>query len=184
MQRLVISVASILALHGAPAFAALDLGDQAPNFKVRAAQGGKEFDFSLSESLKSGPVVVYFYPKSFTRGCTIEAHEFAAHRGDFAAAGATLIGLSSDTIETQRDFSTKECASAFPVGADPDLSVITAYDAKRQKPGPSGETLADRISYVISPEGKIARVVKDADPLKHVEETLAYVRQWREDHKR
>jgi peroxiredoxin len=111
--------------------AALKAGDSAPDFTVQAATGGKDFSFSLAEQLKKGPVVVYFYPKSFTRGCTIEAHEFAENYDNFVASGASLIGLSADTIEVQREFSTKECRDKFPVGADPSLSVIKAYDVKR-----------------------------------------------------
>jgi thioredoxin-dependent peroxiredoxin len=176
---LVILCASLFAsgAHGA-----LKLGEAAPDFSVPAAIGGKDFNFSLSESLKKGPVVVYFYPKSFTRGCTIEAHEFAENYEKFADAGATLIGLSSDTIETQREFSTKECRDKFPVAADPSLSVIKSYDAKRDRLSPSGETLADRISYVISPEGKIVYAFVDANPIKHVENTLDFVKKWREAH--
>lgn len=162
--------------------AALKAGAAAPDFSVPAAIGGKDFNFSLADSLKKGPVVVYFYPKSFTRGCTIEAHEFAENYDQFVAAGAALIGLSGDAIEVQRDFSTKECRDKFPVGADPSLSVINAYDAKRERPGASGEALADRISYVITPDGKIGYVFIDSNPVKHVENTLAFVRKWREDH--
>ena len=96
--------------------AALKPGDAAPDFTVNAALGGKEFTFSLTEALKKGPVVLYFYPKSFTSVCTAEAHEFAENIENFAAAGASVIGLSGDKIEVQRDFSTEECRDKFPVG--------------------------------------------------------------------
>jgi peroxiredoxin Q/BCP len=163
------------------AWAALKPGDSAPDFSVAAAVGGKDFEFSLGESQKRGPVVLYFYPKSFTRGCTIEAHEFADKYDSFSRAGATLIGISSDTIEVQREFSSNECRDKFPVGADPSLSIIKAYDAKREKPGASGETLADRISYVIA-DGKIVYAITDSNPLKHVEGALAFVNEWRAAH--
>jgi thioredoxin-dependent peroxiredoxin len=91
--------------------------DAAPDFTVNAPLGGKEFKFSLAEALKKGPVVLYFYPKSFTSVCTVEAHEFAENIENFAAAGASVISLSGDKIEVQRDFSTKECRDTFPVGA-------------------------------------------------------------------
>jgi len=180
VARLVVSGGLVFA--SVCAHAALKPGDLAPDFSLPAALGGKDFTFALAEAQKKGPVVVYFYPKSFTRGCTIEAHEFADHSGEFAEAGATLIGVSSDTIETQRDFSTKECSAKFPIGADPSLSAITAYDAKREKPGPTGETLADRISYVIA-NGKIVFALTSSNPVEHVQSTLAFVRQWREEHK-
>ena len=104
-----------LGLFTTAAWAALKPGD--------AALGGKEFKFSLAEALKKGPVVLYFYPKSFTSVCTVEAHEFAENIENFAAAGASVIGLSGDKIEVQCDFSTKECRDKIPVGADPSFSV-------------------------------------------------------------
>jgi peroxiredoxin len=166
-------------LFATAATAALKPGDAAPDFMVQAAQGGKDFKFALAEALKKGPVVVYFYPKSFTKICTEEAHLFAENIGNFAAAGASVIGLSADPIEVQREFSTKECRDTFPVGADPDLSVINAYDAKFE-----GRAMANRISYVISPEGKIVSSYTDRDAAKHIEIALAAVRKWREEHKR
>jgi len=98
-----------LGLFTTGAWAALKPDDAAPEFTVDAALGGKEFKFSLAEALKRGPVVTYFYPKSFTSICTVEAHEFAENIKNFAAAGASVIGLFGDKIKVQRDFSTKEC---------------------------------------------------------------------------
>jgi peroxiredoxin Q/BCP len=171
------------ALLSTAALGALKDGDAAPDFTLQAALAGKSFTFTLSEALKTGPVVLYFYPKSFTRGCTIEAHDFAENAENFAAAGASLIGLSSDTIETQIDFSSKECRDKFPVAADPDTAVIRSYDALRTKPSASGAVVADRISYVIAPDGKIIYAFQDSAPEKHIENTLAAVRRWREQHK-
>lgn len=167
-----------------PAGATLKPGDAAPDFTAAAAIGGADFVFSLADALKKGPVVLYFYPKSFTKGCTIEAHEFADKYESFAAAGASLIGVSADTIETQRDFSAKECRDKFPVAADPKLSVIEAYDAKRGAPSQSGATVSDRISYVVTPDGKVGLSLLDSDPIKHVRETLDFVRRWHESHSR
>jgi peroxiredoxin len=165
------------------ASAALKEGDRAPDFTLQAAVGGKSFTFQLSEALKKGPVVLYFYPKSFTRGCTIEAHDFADNAENFAAAGASLIGLSADNIETQIEFSSKECRDRFPVGADPDAAVIRSYDALRTKPGSNGAVVSDRISFVIAPDGKIIYAYQDSAPEKHIENTLAAVRHWREEQK-
>ncbi|WP_026607191.1 peroxiredoxin [Methylocapsa acidiphila] len=183
MKRSISAAAFICAALAVPAWAGLKPGDPAPDFTADAAVGGKDFVFSLSKALKKGPVVLYFYPKSFTRGCTIEAHEFAEAAESFAEAGATLIGMSKDTIETQRKFSTEECRDKFPVAADPELSVIRSYDAVRIAPTASGETVSDRISYVIGPEGKIIYAYADPAPDKHIENTLAIVRQWRNAHK-
>ena len=181
MKRLAVSCL-LAALCATPALASLKPGDAAPDFTAQAAVGGKDFTFSLADALKRGPVVLYFYPKSFTRGCTIEAHEFAEAAENFAAAGATLIGMSKDTIDTQRKFSTEECRDKFPVAADPELSVIRAYDAVRIAPTASGDTVSDRISYVISPDGKVIYSYTNSAPDKHIENTLEVVRDWHEKH--
>jgi thioredoxin-dependent peroxiredoxin len=160
-----------------------EAGDAAPDFTMDAAQGSKQFKFFLAEALKKGPVVLYFYPKSFTSVCTVEAHGFAENIENFAAAGATVIGVSGDKIEVQRDFSTKECRDKFPVGADPSFSVIKAYDAAFTIPV-AGTVVANRISYVISPEGTILYAYADSNAEKHIENALAVVRKWREKHKR
>jgi peroxiredoxin Q/BCP len=157
------------------ASAELKTGSAAPDFTAQAAVGGKDFTFKLSDALKRGPVVLYFYPKSFTRGCTLEAHQFAEAAESFEAAGATLIGMSHDTIETQRKFSTEECRDKFPVAADPDLAVIHAYDVVSARIRPSGESVSDRVSYVIGPDGKILYTYIDSAPDKHVSNTLEVV---------
>ena len=154
--------------------AALKPGDPAPDFTAKATLGGNEFVFSLADALKKGPVVLYFYPKAFTSGCTAEAHQFAEAAAQFTAAGATLIGMSADDMETLHKFSIQECSAKFPVASDPDLKVIRAYDSALVRVG--GYGIADRISYVISPEGKIAYAYADRNADKHVENTLAAVK--------
>lgn len=162
-------------LPAGQAVAALAVGDLAPDFSLPAALGGKEFRFSLSDALKHGPVVVYFYPKSFTRGCTIEAHEFAEAAASFSRAGATLIGVSADPIQTQLQFSTQECRDKFPVAADPALAVIRAFDSLRVANAGAASSVADRISYVITTNGKVGYVYSDRAPEKHVENTLDFI---------
>src|SRR5471032_1970570 len=157
-----------------PASAAMKPGDAAPDFTAKAAVGGDEFTFSLANALKKGPVVLYFFPKAFTKGCTAEAHEFAEAAASYTAAGATLIGMSADDIGTLHTFSTQECSAKFPVAADPDLKVIRAYDSVLIPAGSSGTS--DRISYVISREGKIVYAYSDRSADKHVENTLAAVK--------
>jgi peroxiredoxin len=173
----------LTAMLSTMSWAAMKEGDAAPDFTAQAALGGKAFTFKLSEALQKGPVVLYFYPKSFTKGCTIEAHDFAENAENFAAAGASLIGVSADAIETQIDFSSKECRDKFPVAADPDASVIKSYDSLRTTPRPDGSVVSDRISYVIAPDGKVIYAFQDKAPEKHIENTLAAVRAWREAHK-
>lgn len=184
MKYIKASAILLTCLSAAHAWAALKPGVAAPDFTLQAAVGGKDFTFSLADALKRGPVVLYFYPKSFTQGCTIEAHEFAEAAEHFAAAGASLIGVSRDTIETQRKFSTEGCRNKFPVGADPTMSVIRAYDAANLLSlTPTGNDVADRISYVIAPDRKVIYAYSDPEPDKHIENTLSAVRQWREQHK-
>src|ERR1700744_4286054 len=84
------------ALFATPALATLKPGDKAPDFTTQAALGGKEFTFALADALKKGPVVVYFYPKAFTKGCSAEAHAFAEAMPQFAALGASVVGVSHD----------------------------------------------------------------------------------------
>jgi peroxiredoxin Q/BCP len=179
MKAFALFLCLCLGISTTAAHAALKPGDAAPDFTVQAAQGGREFKFALAEALRKGPVVLYFYPKSFTKICTAEAHEFAENVENFAAAGASVIGLSADPIDVQREFSTKECRDKFPVGADPGLSVINAYDAALP-----GRAMANRISYVISPDGKIIWSYTDPDAAKHIENAMAAVKKWRGEHKR
>jgi len=182
MRALLKSLACAGLLLSCPALAELKVGDKAPDFTVQAAVGGKVFSFSLADSLKQGPVVLYFYPKSFTQGCTVEAHDFAEAADKFSAAGASLIGISADGIETQKEFSSKECREKFPVAADPDLKVIRAYDAVFFRlPGIAG--VSDRTSYVIDSKGVVSYVYTAEAPDKHVENTLKVVQELKEHSK-
>lgn len=174
--------AACLALcHPALAQAAMKVGDHAPDFTIQAAVGGKTFSFHLAEALKQGPVVLYFYPKSFTSICTVEAHDFAENIENFAAAGASVIGVSADAIETQTEFSARECRDKFPVGADPDGNVIRAYDAQMFKVGSFGPSMSGRISYVVAPDGGIVAVTEASSAEPHIANALAAVRKWRSD---
>lgn len=155
---------------GAPAAAQLPLDAAAPAFTAQVARGGTVSTFSLTAALAHGPVVLYFFPKSFTSGCTAEAHDFADHIAQFKALGATVVGVSGDSIETQEKFSTQECRSKFLVAADPGLKIASAYDSKVLG------LYANRTSYVIAPDGKIAYAYTSLDPDKHVANTLAALR--------
>ena len=101
------ALALSLLISTAPAVAALAPGATAPDFSTPGALAGKPFSFSLKQALKKGPVVLYFYPKSFTTGCTIEAHEFAEATPEFNKLGATVIGLSGYYLDTLKRFSTE-----------------------------------------------------------------------------
>lgn len=164
----------VLCLFASGAFAALKPGSDAPEFTTQATLAGKEFTFSLADALKSGPVVLYFYPAAFTKGCTIEAHDFAEATEKFKALGATVIGVSHDPIETLDKFSVSECRNKFAVASDADLKITKAYDARLLV-----TSYSNRTSYVIAPDGKIIYSYSALDPDKHVENTLAAVRRWR-----
>ena len=160
----------VLAIVGAVgvrhASAHLEHGVAAPQFTLQAAKGGDVATVDLKAALAKGPVVLYFFPKAFTTGCTTEAHLFSEHIADFAKLGAMVIGVSGDDIETQKKFSTQECRSAFLVASDPGLRVAKQYDAALA-PG-----YANRTSYVIARDGTIAYAYTSLDPAKHVDNTL------------
>lgn len=151
------------------AHAALEAGAAAPGFAIDGAMGGEAFRFDLAQALKKGPVVVYFYPKAFTQGCTLEANAFAEAMDQYQALGATVIGVSGDDIATLKRFSVSECRGKFPVGADTDRSVMKAYQAVM----PQREDFARRISYVITPDSKIAFAYESGSYEEHVPRTLA-----------
>ena len=131
MKRKVLGFLSLV-LAVTPSFAALKQGDTAPDFKTQASLAGKEFTFSLRDALKKGPVVVYFYPAAFTGGCNLQAHTFAENHDKFAAAGASVIGVSLDSISRLNDFSAdpKYCAGKLPVAADEKGEIAKSYDIK------------------------------------------------------
>lgn len=112
-----------------PAVAALKTGDRAPDFSAPASLAGKEFHFSLQAALKKGPVVVYFYPSAYTGGCDLEAHTFAQKKDQFTAAGASIIGVSEDSVARLNQFSADPnyCAGRFPVASDPDGRIAASY---------------------------------------------------------
>ncbi len=172
-----LTTAALLALT-ATAQAALKPGDAAPLFTTDAAVGGRQMPLVLSDALKKGPVVLYFFPKSFTSGCTLEAHLFAEATDKFAALGATVVGISHDDIATQLRFSKEECRDRFAVAADPDSAIIKSYDAKM-----AVLPYSDRISYVITPDDKILYAYSSLDPADHVNRTMKAVQDWRATHR-
>ena len=162
----------------APAWAALDIGEKAPDFTAQAALAGKQYKFSLADTLAKGPVVLYFFPAAFSSGCSAEAHEFAEATEKFTALGATVIGVSTDDIDTQVKFSTQSCQGKFAVASDADKSVIKSYDAAMM----IAPDYANRISYVISPDHKVVYSYQSLNPSKHVERTLAALKDWEQTH--
>lgn len=175
MQRFLACAVFSLCVSGA-ACAALDIGDAAPDFTTPAALGGKVYQFSLAEALRKGPVVLYFFPAAFSEGCSLEAREFAEATAQFAALGASVVGVSADDVETLSKFSVQACQSKFPVASDQTQAVIKAYDAVLK----TRPEYANRISYVIAPNGSIVSHYISLNPTRHVERMLAALRSWSE----
>lgn len=174
-MRKALIVAAALAVLAIPAalLGALPVGARAPDFSTRVALAGKVSEFHLRTALRRGPVVLYFYPKAFTQGCTLETRAFAEAHDRFAAAGATVLGLSADDLPTLQRFSTEACRSKFAVGvATP--AIIRAYDVALVHPSLPGN-VTNRTSYVIAPDGRIRMVHSALDWRDHVALTLATV---------
>lgn len=178
MKRSLILVLSLALSSIAPVRAALPDGARAPMFTATATLGGKTYPYRLAAALQKGPVVLYFYPEAFTRGCTIEAHDFARAMPRYRALGASVIGVSRDPIQTLRKFSVSACRSKFPVAADPDGHITRAYDAVM----PILHGYARRISYVIAPDGTVIYSYTSLNPARHVANTLAALRRWDQAH--
>ena len=182
MKKLSLPALAALAALALPSAsqAELAVGTVAPAFATQAALAGKNYAFNLRAALRKGPVVLYFYPKAFTQGCTLETRAFAEAHDQFAAAGATVVGMSADNIDTLKRFSTEECRSKFAVGvATPDI--INAYDVALQRQGmPAG--MANRVSYVIGQDGKVRFVYSNLDYRDHVARTLEVVQALKHSH--
>ncbi|MGH9641316.1 MAG: peroxiredoxin [Terriglobales bacterium] len=193
-KRLAVSLLSgaLMALLAIPGLAALKPGAVAPDFTATASQAGKDFTFSLAGALKKGPVVVYFYPSAYTGGCDLEAHTFATQKDKFDAAGATIIGVSADSIRRLNDFSSDPnyCAGKFPVASDADGKIAASYGLKLIPPQPDvidvrgakvDHGFIPRTTFVVSRDGKIVTALSSKDdhltPDAHVAKSLAIVRQ-------
>lgn len=171
MRNAALAIALAAALSSAPAATALRNGAPAPNFTTRGALAGKPFRLDLREQLRRGPVVLYFFPKAFTQGCTLEANAFSEAADDFRRAGAQVIGLSADDYPTLARFSVEGCRNAFPV-ATATPATIAAFDARLA----ARPELSTRTSYVIGTDGRIAYSYTDPDWRGHVTNSLAAVR--------
>ena len=189
MRKLLLGVATT-GLLSLSLSAALKEGDKAPDFSTRASLAGKEFNFSLEGALKKGPVVVYFYPSAYTKGCDLEAHTFAQEKDKFDAARSTIIGVSADSIARLDEFSADPdyCAGKFPVASDEGHKIATSYDltANGSKPGMKdvrgaeiGHDFIERVTFVIGKDHKIIATLSSKDakisPDQHVEKALAIV---------
>ena len=188
MKRLIVAASAIAgaAALASPAFADLKPGTKAPDFTAQAYLAGEPFTFKLSDALKKGPVVVYFFPSAHTKGCNIEAHLFSEAIGDFKAQKATVIGVTAGNVDQLADFSkeTEHCGGKFAVAADPGAKIAGQYDAPLKMAGlKTPMELSARTSYVIAPSGEVVFAYDNLDASDHVNQTLNAVKAWRAKHK-
>jgi len=180
-----------LVVAATPSFAALKQGDSAPDFKTQASLAGKEFTFSLHDALKKGPVVVYFYPAAFTGGCNLQAHTFAENHDKFAAAGASVIGVSLDNISRLNEFSAdpQYCAGKLPVASDEKGDIAKSYDVaitdsyqgqpiaamKDSRGKEIGHSTAERTTFIVASSGRIVATIGGVAGDANADQALAAV---------
>lgn len=187
MKKLLLStlIAGVIAL---PAFAALEAGTAAPDFTAPASLAGKEFTYSLKDSLAKGPTVVYFYPSAYTQGCNAQAHAFAENMDKFVAAGASVVGVSLDSIERLNDFSADPayCAGKLAVASDADGAIAKSYaisvrdgraDMKDTRGVAIDHGFAERTTFIVGTDGKVVTTVggQGVSPEDNVLQSLAAV---------
>ena len=169
-----------------PALAALEAGDTAPLFEATASLNGEAFDYSLAEALEEGTVVVYFYPSAYTQGCNMQAREFASSMEAFNEAGATVVGVSLDSIERLNDFSAdpEYCAGKLAVASDESGEIARSYelrvsDARAGMTDTRGAAIdhgfAERTTFVVTSDGTIAETIGGVSPIENVEKALEAV---------
>jgi peroxiredoxin len=184
----ILTTVLVSVLSASPALAALKAGDVAPEFSAQASLAGEVFDFSLANALKKGPVVVYFYPSAYTEGCNIQAHTFSEHAAEFDAAGATIIGVSLDSISRLKDFSAdpKYCAGKIAVASDGNGLIARAYELKVvSAAGPVQDSrgividhaFAERTTFIVTPDHRIYATIGGVSPAANVDAALKAVQQ-------
>ncbi len=169
-----------------PAIAILETGDAAPDFTAKASLAGEEFDFSLSDALEEGNVVVYFYPSAYTQGCNIQAREFAVNMDAFNAAGASVVGVSLDSIERLNDFSAdpEYCAGKLAVASDESGEIARSFglNVADARPGAKDTRgieidhgFAERTTFIVTADGHIAETIGGMSPFENVQKSLEAV---------
>jgi peroxiredoxin Q/BCP len=159
-----LSVVALTCMLGADVQKPPQAGEPAPDFSLPSMEGGL---VSLKD-YKGKWVVLYFYPKDFTSGCTLEAHNFERDLTQYQSQNAIILGVSADTVQSHKDFCTKEGLN-FKLLADPELKTITTYGSAAEH---NGVKMAARNTFLVDPSGKIARVYLKVSPAAHSEEVL------------
>lgn len=161
-------LASLIVLfgHAIPSNAQLKLSEKAPDFTAPAIMNGKQVNLNLKNELKKGPVIVYFYPKAFTGGCSLQTKEFTNNISALNKKKVTIIGVSVDELSVLKDFSKSHCNGKFPLVSDKDKKISKAYNTLSALSG-----LSSRTTYLIDKNGKIIFVTNSNQAIDHV--TLA-----------
>ena len=147
----------------------IEAGEKAPDFTLPDQDGN---DVTLSE-LRGSPVVVYFYPRADTPGCTTQACGVRDHRSDYEAAGARVLGISPDPVKAVARFADKH-SLGFTLLADEDHSVAERYGTWVEKSMYGKKYMGvQRATFVVDPDGKVAHVIEKAKPKTHDDEVLA-----------
>lgn len=161
-------ILALCAIAFTPARAAGDLpavGTAAPGFKLTNNEG----KLTSLKDYRGQWVVLYFYPKDFTGGCTIEAHNFERDMAKYRQMKAVILGVSVDSAESHKSFCAKEGLS-FKLLSDPDAKVSAEYGSVMEY---QGARLSARNTFIINPKGKIVRVFTGVKPATHSEEVLS-----------
>jgi thioredoxin-dependent peroxiredoxin len=188
LSRFALAPAVLVAISWAlPTFASLQSGATAPDFTAPASLAGKTFSFSLKTALSNGPVVVYFYPSAFTGGCNVQAHEFAVNKDKFTAVGASIIGVSLDSIERLNDFSADPayCGGKIPVASDADGRIAKSYDLKVSEAQTGAKDtrgieinhgFAERTTFIVTQDGHIFATIGGVGSEANVDQALLAVK--------
>ena len=168
MNKIFLSVVAVLAtlpfVQGAETQTQPEVGKPAPEFSLATGDGSQ---VSLKD-YRGKWIVLYFYPKDFTSGCTMEAHNFQRDLSKYEQTGAVILGVSVDTAQSHKDFCAKEGLN-FKLLADPDAKVSTEYGSIMDY---KGSKLAARNTFIINPKGEIAKVYTSVKPADHSEQVL------------
>ncbi|HVL01697.1 MAG TPA: redoxin domain-containing protein, partial [Dongiaceae bacterium] len=179
-------MAGLLLLPSVNLSAALKEGEKAPDFEATAALAGKDFQFKLKDARQKGPVVVYFYPSAYTGGCNLQAHTFSTKTDEFKAAGASVVGVSLDSVQRLKEFSADPefCAGKLAVASDPDGAIAKSFAVSVRPAAPGKQDsrgaeidhgFAERVTFVVDGDGKIAATIAGVAPVENVDKALQTV---------
>jgi len=174
----------LAAIAATPVLAAIKVGAKAPDFTAPAYLAGQPFTYKLADTLKKGPVVLFFFPAAHTKGCNIEAKKFSDAADDFKALGASVVGVTAGKVSELADFSkeTEHCGGKFPVAADAGVKIARSYDVVLAGMKIGDSEISNRTSFVIAPDGSVLHVFSAMAPDEHVTETMGAVKAWRAKH--